>query len=199
MGKTEEAYALLDEDVSRSGDAKPRAGPARELDSEASAGLLSRMLFLWVDGLLSLGRSRQLNLEDLPDLPPGSDVETLAARFEQALLAESSKPSAPTTLLRRRLEMPAAFWALVSTFGRSFFNAGLFKLGSDSLQFLPSLCLADYLLALSAKRTHLLGRMGSTDDKGCAAAYALLLFFLPVAKTLVEQCAPACALLVHAD
>jgi ABC-type multidrug transport system fused ATPase/permease subunit len=43
------------------------------------------------------------------------------------------------------------------------------------------------LQALSGRDTHILARMGSTNDKGSAAAYAILLFILPLARTLVEQ------------
>lgn len=41
--------------------------------------------------------------------------------------------------------------------------------------------------ALSGRGTDILGRMGSTNFEGNAAVYALLMFILPTAKTLVEQ------------
>jgi hypothetical protein len=83
--------------------------------------------------------------------------------------------------------LPPVFWALQKTFGAAFFQAGCFKLCSDLLQFLPAVVLADYLLALSGRRQHIFARMGSTNDAGCAAGYAVLLFVFPVARTLVEQ------------
>ena len=157
----------------------------------AGAGLISRALFLWVSPLLSLGRTRQLNMDDLPDLPDESRVEVLAACFGENLRAEiereASGAAAPASGLRARLKLPPVFWALQRTFGRDFFRAGLFKLGTDTLQFFPAVVLADYLQALSGRRAHILARMGSTNDKGCAAAYALALFVLPLARTLVEQ------------
>jgi hypothetical protein len=90
-------------------------------------------------------------------------------------------------MARARLQLPPVFWALHATFGSAFLRAGCYKACSDTLQFLPAVMLADYLQALSGRRGHILARMGSTNDEGCAAAYALCLFVFPVARTLVEQ------------
>ena len=159
--------------------------------SAAGAGLISRALFLWVSPLLRLGRTRQLNMEDLPELPEESRVGFLAACFSEHLHDEIEHVGADDAARRGRMrswiKLPPVFWALQRTFGAAFFRAGLFKLGTDTLQFFPAVMLADYLQALSGRRSHILARMGSTNDAGCAAAYALALFFLPVARTLVEQ------------
>jgi hypothetical protein len=115
--------------------------------SAAGAGLVSRALFLWVSPLLRLGRTRQLNMDDLPEVPDESRVEALASIFGEHLRDEierdSSGVAAPKGGMRARLQLPAVFWALQRTFGAAFFRAGLFKLGTDTLQFFPAIMLAN--------------------------------------------------------
>ena len=191
-GEAAEAAGGGSEDGEEDGVLQRRRAPT----GVASASLLSRMLFLWVGPLLALGRTRQLDMADLFELPPESDVEHLARTFGEHLAAENARAEREAAewgdlpgkrSLRERLGLPATFHALNATFGGAFIRAGFFKLGSDTLQFFPAVMLADYLQALSGRRSHILARMGSTNDAGCAAAYALALFFLPLARTLVEQ------------
>ena len=115
-------------------------------------------------------------------------VPAAAATRTHALVAQRRASQPPASRLGRfKASLPPVFWALRRTFGPAFFRAGCFKACSDTLQFLPAVVLAGYLQALSGRHTHLLARMGSTNNQGCAAAYALLLFVFPVARTLVEQ------------
>ena len=98
--------------------------------SAAGAGLFSRALFLWVSPLLRLGRTRQLNMEDLPELPDDSRVEFLAACFGEHLRDENEHVGADDAARRGRvrawIKLPPVFWALQRTFGAAFFRAGLF-------------------------------------------------------------------------
>ena len=178
------------ENPGSSGHSSSAAAPLPTV-SAAGAGFISRALFLWVSPLLRLGRTRQLNMEDLPEVPDASRVDVLASCFSDHLRYEIEHSGTDDAVqlgrLRAWIKLPPVFWALQKTFGSAFFRAGLFKLGTDTLQFFPAVMLADYLQALSGRRSHILARMGSTNDAGCAAAYALALFFLPVARTMVEQ------------
>jgi hypothetical protein len=64
---------------------------ARPALGVANASLLSRVFFLWVGPLLSLGRTRQLDMEDLFELPESSRVDKLTAEFDDTLRAEVAR------------------------------------------------------------------------------------------------------------
>ncbi|KAJ3094386.1 hypothetical protein HDU97_008125 [Phlyctochytrium planicorne] len=52
--------------------------PSREIQSS----LFARYYFTWVSPLLRLGTSKNLDIEDLPDLPPSDKAEVAVLRFE---------------------------------------------------------------------------------------------------------------------
>ena len=113
-------------------------------------------------------------------------MQRVSASFVAAVLAETESvratEGAPPS--RRLLDLPPTFYALRRVFGASFLRAGGLKFCSDSLQFLPSIVLSQYLMALSGGKAH---NLSTKDAKSATAGYAILLFILPVLKTLVEQ------------
>ena len=127
----------------------------------------------------------------LPRLPPLQlpeelEVARVSASFVAAVQAETesgrgAEGAAPS---RRLVDLPPTFYALRRVFGGSFYRAGGLKFCSDSLQFLPSIVLSQYLMALSGGKAH---NLSTPDAKSATAGYAVLLFILPVLKTLVEQ------------
>jgi len=118
-------------------------------------------------------------------LPSHLEVRRLSDFFNEALAQESDKAAVKGAAPQRRLlDFPPTFYALRRVFGADFVAAGFLKFFSDCLQFLPSIVLSQYLLALSGGKAHTLT---TSQAKSATAGYAVLLFFLPVFKTMVEQ------------
>ena len=152
----------------------------------ASKSFLGSAFFTWVTPLLVAGGKRQLEAEDLFEVPEECRPALLSDVFNAHLTEELVKPPRPRT------KLPPVYFALSSTFGAAFVRAGFWKLCSDILQFFPSIVLADYLetfrrVGSGASPDHFLARLGMKSPAGCALIYACLLFVLPCIKTLVEQ------------
>ena len=88
---------------------KDSADPASP-NTEAEASLFSRLTFSWVSGMLRLGCTRTLRMEDLWALSPEDEAGPLCDRFErgwQASIAAGESPSVGRVLYRMYY---ARFW-----------------------------------------------------------------------------------------
>ncbi|WFD30029.1 hypothetical protein MSPP1_001042 [Malassezia sp. CBS 17886] len=158
-----------------------------------SANLYSRLLFLWMQPLMSLGARKYLTDSDMWALPAGDDAESIGDRFQTNwdLLAVKARMARGDGALdgsaahdgfsdvgaRRR------FWrTLFRAYGSTFMLAALFKVVQDSLAFVqPQLLRA--LLAF-------VGDWERTADpalRGTALrgyVIALLLFFAAIMQMM---------------
>jgi len=109
-------------------DAQPRESPIE------TANLFSRLVFHWMQPLMSLGAKRYLTEDDMWALPHGEDAERLSDAFQARWVAnaqaslEQGEPLCDSG--RRR------FWrTLLGSFGRPFLIAAIFKVAQDVLAF----------------------------------------------------------------
>ncbi|KAK3276724.1 hypothetical protein CYMTET_15230 [Cymbomonas tetramitiformis] len=110
------------------GEAKPGFGTLKA--PLESASLISRLLFLWLSPILSVGYKRPLKEADLYALPTQDKGEEVIKRFQK----EWAKEMDPDPKLNPKPD-PKLYRALMRAFGRPFLFAALFKLGYDCLQF----------------------------------------------------------------
>lgn len=84
-------------------------------DADDDANFLSRMVFFWVNPLISKGIAGRLRkIDDLFDLPSSLNIANLTETFHQSI--ENSK---------------SLFVALHKSFGREFYSIGLLRLIAD--------------------------------------------------------------------
>jgi len=109
-------------------DAQPRESPVE------TANLFSRLVFHWMQPLMSLGVTRYLTEADMWALPHGEDTERLSDEFQARWIAgahaslEQGRPLCETGRMR--------FWCtLLGAFGRPFLIASIFKVAQDVLAF----------------------------------------------------------------
>ena len=88
---------------------------------------------------------------------------------------------------RRRGEpfLPALTWPLWRCFGATILTGSFFKLLNDLIQFLPAVVLGGFLRYIAGKPHYLSGLNLSDDEYG--VIYCVLMFILPVLRTLCEQ------------
>lgn len=90
-----------------------------------SSNLLSIFTFGWMSGLMKLGYSKFLNLDDLPALPKGFSNEETTNHLNNTYQKEFSKKKKKASL----------FKCILTTFGDSLLVAAVFKVGSDIMSF----------------------------------------------------------------
>ena len=97
--------------------------PAKDTESPyATAGILSRMVFKWLDPVLSLGHKRPLQLKDVPHLNKSLQAQTAVEKFLQAWEAQrENNPDKPQSV----------FWALTTVYWRSMAINGICALGKS--------------------------------------------------------------------
>ena len=78
-------------------------------------------------------------------------------------------------------------WPLWHCFGSIILTGSLFKLLNDLIQFLPAVVLGGFLRFIAGKSHPLELFVAGGSVNGYGAAYCLLLFFLPVLRTVFEQ------------
>ena len=93
---------------------------------EENAGFVSRLLFLWVGGLLTLGAQKTLEHDDLWDIAENDKASRVSAAFKKHLRGTSDDMAAPQGRVGR------AMWR---AHGRSFTYAGVVKLIHDAVMF----------------------------------------------------------------
>lgn len=129
----EAAYAAL-----RDEEAAAHAAPADDVAAPESpletANLFSRLMFMWMQPLMSLGASKYLTEADMWALPVGEDAERLGTAFQtawddQTQALDGSQAALEHTGKRR-------FWvSLYRSFSRPFVLAAGFKVVQDCLAF----------------------------------------------------------------
>jgi ABC-type multidrug transport system fused ATPase/permease subunit len=151
------------------------------------------VLYLWVTPFLKLGGERTLELDDLLPLPNDYLASTNSRRFdtllaramqrEAARLADDIGPKdGPAS---KGPLLPALVSPLWACFGATILTGSFFKLVNDLIQFLPAIVLGGFLRYISGK-DHFLTPLSLGDD-AFGAMYCLLMFVLPVLRTLSEQ------------
>ena len=154
---------------------------------------------------MKLGGERTLEMDDLLPLPMEYLASSNSAQFEVKLKlalreererrtkqnewtaangagAKNTKKSPHETPF-----LPAVVKPLWQCFGATILTGSFFKLLNDLVQFLPAVVLGGFLRFI-ADKTHpleLFVANGSVNAYG--AAYCLLLFFIPVFRTVLEQ------------
>lgn len=97
--------------------------------AQDEANSFSKLLFIWVNPLISKGVAGHLKkIEDLFDLPECLSVTRISERLQQAISSSSS-----------------LFWALHKAFGREFYLIGLYRFIADTAGFAGPLLLGGLL------------------------------------------------------
>ena len=160
-------------------------------------GVIGKLLYTWVTPFLKLGLEKeQLDLDDLLPLPPAYLASNNAPRFEHELEVSMDKEEArinsyvddfatPEEKKRREPFLPALTWPLWRCFGATILTGSFFKLLNDLIQFLPAVVLGGFLRYIAGKPHYLSGLNLSDDEYG--VIYCVLMFILPVLRTLCEQ------------
>ena len=81
--------------------------------------------------------------------------------------------------------LPAVVWPLWSCFGATILTGSLFKLINDLIQFFPAVVLGEFLRYIAGKN-HFLTSFDLSDDV-YGIIYCVLMFLVPVLRTLCEQ------------
>lgn len=97
--------------------------PTKDTESPyATAGILSRLTFKWLDPVLSLGYKRPLQLKDVPHLNKSLQAQTAVEKFLHAWEAQrENNPDKPQSV----------FWALTTVYWRSMASNGICALGKS--------------------------------------------------------------------
>ena len=91
---------------------------------ENVANIFSRLVFHWLQPMMTLGSQKYLTEEDMWALPPGEDAENLGRRFEKYYAQTRSKDGKPR------------FWTtLARAYGGPFLTAAFLKMAQDALAF----------------------------------------------------------------
>jgi ABC-type multidrug transport system fused ATPase/permease subunit len=186
--KDAESTAAADEDYF--------AGSKQTFSSRAQHGIIGKALYLWVTPFLKLGGERTLQMEDLLPLPEGYLASNNSKRFE-AKLAEAIENE--KVRLKKQSEwdgigkqpknpfLPAVMWPLWRCFGSIILTGSLFKLLNDLVQFLPAVILGGFLRFIADESHPLELFVADGSANGYGAAYCMLLFLIPVLRTILEQ------------
>jgi ABC-type multidrug transport system fused ATPase/permease subunit len=173
-----------------------KAGSKTTFSSRAQHGIIGKALYLWVTPFLKLGGERTLQMDDLLPLPEGYLASNNSKRFEESLKRALERER---DRLRARAEwdgegkapkdpfLPAVMWPLWHCFGGIILTGSLFKLLNDLIQFLPAVVLGGFLRFIAGKSHPLELFVAGGSVNGYGAAYCLLLFFIPVLRTVFEQ------------
>ena len=193
-----QSYSRIDRGKAGAGAAADDAGGAGDEDTTFSAraqhGLMGKALYLWVTPFLKLGGERTLQMEDLLPLPPGYLASNNSRRFEDALARAMEGEEARLQSAREWAEvgkkpkdpfLPAVVWPLWSCFGATILTGSLFKLLNDLIQFFPAVVLGEFLRYIAGKN-HFLTSFDLSDDV-YGIIYCVLMFLVPVLRTLCEQ------------
>lgn len=125
---------------------------------EHRASVLSRVLWLWIGPLLSVGYARPLQFDDLGELDSVDQTHALAAQLR-------ARMASGTGSLGRRL-----WWAIVLVHWPQLLAAGVAKLVGDLLGFLGPISLAGIVrfctLRAAGGRDEEWGVAGATMEKG---------------------------------
>ncbi|WFD22874.1 hypothetical protein MEQU1_001551 [Malassezia equina] len=109
-------------------DAPPQESPVE------TANLFSRLVFHWMQPLMSLGAKRYLTEADMYALPHGEDTERLSDAFQTRWIASAQAAIEQGRTLYDTGRM--RFWkTLLGAFGRPFMIAAIFKVMQDVLAF----------------------------------------------------------------
>lgn len=146
--------------------ARCRAGRSGEdTPPRDAAPFLSRLFFMWMNGLMRLGASRPLDACDLPPLTADDDIARVAGAFTAAAEQDASRPGKTASLVR----------TLVRAYSGTFAVAAGFKLTFDTVQYAGPLLL------------HALIEFLDDSARGGAAAPPLSLGLTYVALMLVSN------------
>lgn len=181
-----------------SGDASNPGGHCTvsgQFKGRGEQSILSKALYLWVTPFLKLGGERTLELEDLLPLPKDYLASNNSRRFE-VLLERAMRGEAAREAEEKEWEgmgkarskpplLPSLVWPLWSCFGSTILTGSFFKLCNDLIQFLPAVLLGGFLRYIAGKDHFLMALHASEDAYG--VMYCLLMFLLPVSRTLCEQ------------
>eukprot|EP00887_Chlorella_sp_A99_P003460 scaffold7.g3460.t1 len=152
LGSSEHAFQRLEEEgaaadwreagaeASAAGHRHTPGRPPGRWVPDANAGLVSRVLFNWVGGLLGLGYSKSLEMEDLWDTAPQDEVAEVSSAFLWHLHG-TAREDAPQG------EVWRAMWR---AHGGAFIRAGAWKLLHDVVMFLGPFLLELLLRHLQA-------------------------------------------------
>ena len=192
-----QSYAKLDAaaaDIGDGGNGRDEGGHTSMFQGRQQQSIVAKALHLWVTPFLKLGVERTLELDDLLPLPKDYLASTNSRRFEtllaramereEARLAEEKEWAGLGKKSRGPL-LPAVVWPLWSCFGATILTGSFFKLCNDLIQFLPAVILGGFLRYIAGK-DHFMADLNA-DDNTYGALYCLLLFLVPVARTLCEQ------------
>jgi ABC-type multidrug transport system fused ATPase/permease subunit len=183
-----------------SGDRGEGGGPAPIVSRPVppamqNCSLLSLLYFHWMQPLVSKGRGRSLEMEDIPPLSTRLQSENVSTQFWQhwdaeLLLnrADSRRPAAPVSPLeidspgrpakvRRR---PSLWRALGRTFGLRLALGGLLKAGNDVCVFLSPLLLQQIILHLQ----HASANPGDASNIPRGLGLAAALFIVTCAQSI---------------
>ena len=126
-------------DISRS---KVKEPTPFKTSPELYCGYPSVLTFSWFSGLVALGRTKTLELIDLYKLNPTDTTYQTGRKFlSNFKLPSFNSYNFPGTedfpaTMENFEKCPSLVKAMVSTYGKLFFSASIFKLGNDILQFL---------------------------------------------------------------
>ncbi|CAM6094780.1 unnamed protein product [Calypogeia fissa] len=109
---------------------------------EQAAGLLSRLTFWWITGLMKTGWKNPLEIPDLPCLPDSDDADVVQRKFLKVWDAE------------RQLPEPALLKVLFRAFWPKLLLAAFLQLISILLQFTPPIFLNCLLTSIQGTATN---------------------------------------------
>jgi ATP-binding cassette subfamily C (CFTR/MRP) protein 1 len=117
---------------------------------EEEAGLLGSIAFSWVGGLLNLGVSKALEMEDLWDTAVVDEVESVSERFQRNLDATADSMESPQGVVGQ------ALWRTHRTL---FLRAGVIKFFHDCTLFLGPFLLEVLLKHIQAGGSRVVGAL----------------------------------------
>ena len=183
---------------------KAAAGDGTTFSSRAQHGIIGKALYLWVTPFLKLGGERTLEMVDLLPLPQEYLASSNSRKFEERLhhaieeerkrLIKQNEWTPDTAGMNGNPKnqpktpfLPSVVKPLWQCFGTTILTGSFFKLLNDLVQFLPAVVLGGFLRFIAGKSHPLELFVDGGSDDAYGAAYCLLLFFLPVLRTIFEQ------------
>jgi len=170
-GKHRSTYARVDDDESSNG-----------LPGYEQANIFSRTIFGFVTTLLRQGARRQLSADDLFPTPTDFNAADAADAIERPLFDELEHSGGEAS---RRI--PVVALALWRSFKRAFLRTAGLKLLNDIVGALPPLIMGALLSLLSDEPNKSRVKLIKADSDSAGYLLALLMFLVPVCKTLIEQ------------